>query len=517
MEEQTILSIGISLVCVVLVSVSWGILDWVWFKPKRLEKRLRNQGFNGNSYRLLYGDTNERARMTMESRLNPMPNLSNDFLPHSLAFFHHIITKYGRKCFIWNGPIPLVNIVEPYLIREIFMKINDFQKAKSNPLIKKVAPGLIFLEGHAWAQRRKLLTPAFHIDKLKFMIPAMWESLNEMIKEWEDLTSKRGSCEIEVWSSLQKLSADMISRAAFGSSYQEGKTIFDLITQQIKIVIPVFNSVYIPGWRFLPTKTNRRISEIDREIRNRLKDIIDKRKKSINTKEREKDDLLSTLLQDNFGHANKKQDIKKLNIEEVVNECKLFYLAGQDTTSSLLLWTLIMLGKHQIWQQSAREEIINAFGDGKPQFHELNSLKIVNMILQEVLRLYPPILELNREVTQDIKIGDVILPAGVLLNIPILLLQQDEKIWGKDAKEFNPERFSEGISKASKGNMSFFAFGWGPRICLGSNFAMIEAKLTLVFILQRFVFELSPSYRHAPLNVGTLRPQFGAPIIFRRR
>lgn len=95
MEEQTILSIGISLVCVVLVSVSWGILDWVWFKPKRLEKRLRNQGFNGNSYRLLYGDTNERARMTMESRLNPMPNLSNDFLPHSLAFFHHIITKYG--------------------------------------------------------------------------------------------------------------------------------------------------------------------------------------------------------------------------------------------------------------------------------------------------------------------------------------------------------------------------------------------------------------------------------------
>ena len=105
---------------------------------------------------------------------------------------------------------------------------------------------------------------------------------------------------------------------------------------------------------------------------------------------RAKDDLLSTLIQDKFGHANRKQEIKKLNIEEVVNECKLMYLAGQDTTSSLLLWTLIMLGKDQIWQQRAREEIINAFGDAKPQFHELNHLKIVsvNILFQIPLFLF---------------------------------------------------------------------------------------------------------------------------------
>ena len=141
----------------------------------------------------------------------------------------------------------------------------------------------------------------------------------------------------------------------------------------------------------------------------------------------------------------------------------------------------------------------------------------VNMILQEVLRLYPPVIETNRQVTQDTKIGNMILPAGVVVNIPVLLMHHDEKIWGNDAKEFNPYRFSEGISKASKGNMSFFAFGWGPRICIGSNFAMIEAKLTLVCILQRFVFELSPSYLHAPSAIGSLRPQFGAPIIIRPR
>lgn len=81
------------------------------------------------------------------------------------------------------------------------------------------------------------------------MIPALWESSDAMVKEWEVMVSKTGSCEIEVWSCLHKLSADLISRAAFGSSYEEGKRIFELLTEQIKIAVPVLDSVYIPGWR----------------------------------------------------------------------------------------------------------------------------------------------------------------------------------------------------------------------------------------------------------------------------
>ncbi|KNA16181.1 hypothetical protein SOVF_091470, partial [Spinacia oleracea] len=354
-----------------------------------------------------------------------------------------------------------------------------------------------------------------------YMIPALWESSNCMVKEWEEMVSEKGSLEIEVWSHLHILSADLISRAAFGSSYEEGKRIFELLTEQIQIAVPVFNSVYIPGWRFVPTKANRRIVELDREIRTLLKGVIEKRKQAIKAGEKPKDDLLGILLESNFvgiGHGNKKQLQHRieLTIEEVINESKLFYLAGQGTTSTLLVWTLIMLARHQNWQARAREEVLNTFGNRNPDFQGLNHLKIVNMILQEVLRLYPPVLELNRTVNKDIRVGDVFLPAGVLVNLPILLIQQDEKLWGDDAKEFKPERFSEGISKATKGNMSFFSFGWGPRICIGSNFAMIEAKMTLALILQRFSFELSPSYAHAPSAIGALKPQFDAPIIFNK-
>ncbi|KNA06618.1 hypothetical protein SOVF_179370 [Spinacia oleracea] len=511
------ITIAIYLACVLVVKLLWSIFKWLWLNPKRLERCLRQQGFQGNPYRLLYGDTKDRERMLLEARSKPLPFLSNHHLSRVLPFFHHTLNKYGKKSFVWNGPVPLVTIAEPELIRNVFMKINEFQKPQSNPYFKQVATGLVQVEGHHWAKRRKLLNPAFHMDKLKLMHHAFWASSSAMIKEWEKKTSKTGSCEIEVWSYLQNLSADVISRAAFGSSYEEGKRIFELITEQIMVAMPLINSVYIPGWRFVPTRENKRMTKIDKEIRNLLKDIIQKRKKAIKEEEKLKDDLLGLLLDsclEEIGHENKKQSYTKLNLEEVIDECKIFYLAGQETTSTLLVWTLILLAKHQNWQQRAREEVLNTFGNVIPDFHQLNHLKTVNMILQEVLRLYPPVSELNRTVTKDIKIGEVFLPSGVLVNLPILLVHQDEELWGNDAKEFNPERFNEGIIKASKGNMSFFSFGWGPRICIGSNFAMYEAKLVLALILQHFSFELSPTYAHAPSAVGTLRPQFGAPINF---
>ncbi|XP_076909880.1 cytochrome P450 CYP72A219-like [Bidens hawaiensis] len=176
-----------------------------------------------------------------------------------------------------------------------------------------------------------------------------------------------------------------------------------------------------------------------------------------------------------------------LSIDEVIEECKLFYFAGQESTANLLVWTMILLGQHTNWQDRARDEVLKVFANRKLDMDRLSHLKTINMILHEVLR------KLN-------------LPSGSHIMLHLMMLHNDIDIWGDDVSEFNPERFAEGVSKATKGQLTYFPFGGGPRICIGQNFAMLEAKLTLVMILRRFSFELSPSYSHAPHSVVTLQP-----------
>ena len=140
----------------------------------------------------------------------------------------------------------------------------------------------------------------------------------------------------------------------------------------------------------------------------------------------------------------------------------------------------------------------------------------VQMIFYEVLRLYPPLPVLSRYVEKETKIGDLILPAESVIALQTLLVHHDKKLWGDDAKEFKPERFSEGISKATKNQVSYFPFSCGPRICIGQNFALVEAKMAMAMILQNFLFGLSPSYVHAPHAFIFLQPQHGVYLILRK-
>ncbi|XVE52981.1 hypothetical protein DITRI_Ditri02bG0168200 [Diplodiscus trichospermus] len=518
MEDFLVIKALLSFLIVALLMIwGWRILNWVWLKPKRLERCLRQQGLRGNPYRFLCGDLKESFAMSKQARTKPMP-LSDDIVEYVVPFLHRTVRTYGKNSFIWMGPRPRVTITDPEELKEIFTKFNDFQKIRTNPLFKFLVRGLVDLEGDNWAKHRKIINPAFHQDKLKNMLPAFYQSCAEMIGKWEKLVIAEGSNELDVWPDLVNLTRDVISRAAFGSSFQEGRRIFQLLDDQANLVGQAMQSVYLPGWRFLPTKTNRKMKVNDRHIKHSLREMIKKREKATKAGDVSNDDLLGILVESNIREIQAHGDHNSMgiSIEDVIEECKLFYFAGQETTSVLLVWTMILLARYPNWQTRAREEVLNVFGDNIPDSDGLNRLKIVTMILYEVLRLYPAVVVLGRSAPKEIKLGKLLLPAGVEVSLPIILIHREKELWGDDAHEFRPDRFSEGVSKASKGQVAFFPFAWGPRICIGQNFALMEAKMALAMILKQFWFELSPSYAHSPASIVTLRPQHGAHIILHK-
>ncbi|XP_019193508.1 PREDICTED: cytochrome P450 CYP72A219-like [Ipomoea nil] len=496
---------------------AWRLLNWAWFKPRSLEKCLRGQGLKGCPYRPPYGNLPDLISSITEAKSRPI-NLSDDTIPRIMPFILDSIIKYGENCFVWLGPNPMVIVTDNELVKEIYAKYDVFQKIlHPNPQAKLLAEGLVTLEEDKWAKHRKLINPAFHTEKLKHMLPAFYMSCTEMLAKWDNVILEGGSGEVDVWPFLEKMTSEVISRTAFGSSYEEGQKIFELQKEQAEHVMEVSRTIYIPGSRFLPTKRNKRMYEIENIVQTSIRSIIDKRLKAMEAGEASKEDLLGILLESNSReieeHGNKDFG---MTISEVIDECKLFYFAGQETTSVVLVWTMILLSMNQDWQVRAREEVLQLFGKNKPDLDGLNKLKIVTSILLESLRLYPPLATTGRRVHKDTKLGELRLPAGVLLFLPTILLHHDKEIWGENAKEFNPERFSEGVSKATEGKVCFFPFAWGPRVCIGQNFAMLEAKMALAMILQRFSFKLSPSYTHAPFAIITIHPQHGAPLILQR-
>lgn len=135
------------------------------------------------------------------------------------------------------------------------------------------------------------------------------------------------------------------------------------------------------------------------------------------------------------------------------------------------------------------------------------------MVIHESLRLYPPVSVVSREALKDMRFGNIFVPKGVNVWTNVLSLHTDPEIWGPDAYNFNPERFSNGITGACELPHLYMPFGVGPRICLGQNLAMVELKILISLIISKFSFTLSPNYVHKPTLRLVTEPEHGVELL----
>lgn len=205
-----------------------------------------------------------------------------------------------------------------------------------------------------------------------------------------------------------------------------------------------------------------------------------------------------------------------LSNQELLDECSTFLLAGHETTSNTVAWALMLLAQHPQWQERAREEargVLREQGAKEGRhfpFEKLSELKLLGAILSETLRLFPAAAALVRTAARTVKLSEALtVPKGCDVAPMISWMQRRKDVWGEDANEFRPTRFLEA---SSPGGGTFIPFALGPRVCIGQNFAIIEAKTILAMLLLNFRWELAPNFCLLAEQLLTQKNKGGMPL-----
>lgn len=366
--------------------------------------------------------------------------------------------------------------------------------AVKNPLMGE---GLLTSEGDIWRRQRRLAQPAFHRQQIDGFAQTMATSTHKRLNEWEKWANSGRSFDLA--EEMMMLTLDIVTRTLFGNalSSEETATINRLM---VPILRGTRRHVMLSRWigeaPNLPTNRRyyRQVAELD-EIVNRL---IAERKRQAEVGS----DLLGMLLS-----AEDEETGERMTDQQLRDEVMTLFLAGHETTANLLAWTWALLGEHPDVGHSVRMEIESQLGNRPPMLADMANLPYTQMVLKESMRLYPPAwMTLRSPLEDDLWCGER-LRADARIMICIYTLHRSPTYW-RDPEQFDPTRFADPVALPHR--FAYIPFGGGPRLCIGKQFALLEATVILAMMMQRYKVTPSPmAPAIVPETAVTLRPKNG--------
>ncbi|KAL5726160.1 hypothetical protein ACHQM5_009228 [Ranunculus cassubicifolius] len=504
----------LSLFLCLFLKVAYTSISCYLLTPRRIKKVMEKQGVHGPKPRFLLGNIVEVGSLVSMTTSNDMDSIHHDIVSRLLPHYLLWSKQYGKRFIYWVGNEPRICLTDPKMIKELLSsKYSNLcgkswlQQQNSKHFIGR---GLLMANGQDWHHQRHIVAPAFMADKLKSHVGYMVECTKQMLQSLKSKVEGSGISEVEIGDYMSRLTADIISRTEFDSSYEKGKRIFDLLTSLQNLCAQSSRRLCLPGSRFFPSKYNRDIKALKMEVERLLMEIIQSRKDcaEIGRSTSYGNDLLGMLLSET---QKKRANGFSFNLQLLMDECKTFFFTGHETTALLLTWTVMLLATNPDWQEKVRAELLQVCNGETPSPEHLSKLTTLNMVINESLRLYPPASLLPRMAFEDIKLGDLEIPKGLSIWIPVLAIHHNKELWGEDVHEFKPERFA-GVGKSYAPGLNFMPFAAGPRNCVGQAFALMESKIILAMMISQFRFTISENYRHAPIIVLTLKPKHGVQI-----
>lgn len=442
----------------------------------------------------------------MTNATPPGPNISlleilrsmasgQDFDP--MAFARFIADTYGEIAYIRVGPVRYYQFAGPEPIHEILVeKAGLFHKAR---LIKKVfkpfaGEGLLTSEGDFWKRQRKLSQPAFHFKRIEGYAQTMVEQTLRMLDTWRDGEIRYLDRE------MMKLTLGIVARTLFSADVSsDADRVGVLMTDVLETANQQINAILqLPDW--MPTPKRLREQRAIRQLDAIIHRFIDERRAS----GEDKGDLLSMLL------LAADENGERMSDQQLRDEVMTLFLAGHETTAMALSWTWYLLAQHPDVMQKLGDEIDRVLGDRPPTIHDLPALAYTEMVVKESMRLYPPAPGVSREPLEDVTVGGYRIPKGALMAINTYAMHRSARCFDQP-DTFIPERFSPERETLIP-RYAYLPFGGGPRVCIGNTFALVEARLALAAMAQRFRLALVPDQRIVPQQLVTVRPKYGIQV-----
>lgn len=442
--------------------------------------------------------------------LGVLPMLKRD----TLGFLERTAQSYGdlvpvrmfmSTSYLLNHPAHVEHVLQ-----------TNYRNYRKTRMMEKFKPilgqGLFIAEDELWTRQRRLIQPSFHRQRINAMAGTMVELLNRHESVWDGYT--KSGTDFNLSEDLSFLALEIALRTMFGNALRPDEA------HQVSQALIVGNEVSAARvWQltrigeYLPTAKNRAynraVATLDRIV-SRI--IGERRARPRPGAGGHEGDLLDVLLDARDADTNEGMDDKQLR-----DEVLTLLLSGHETTAVMMAWAILLLSQHPDCLEKLRDEADSVLAGRALTADDLKSLDYTRRVIQEVGRLRPSIWWFARQAVNDDVICGQPIKAGTTVLISQYLIHRNPTIWD-DPERFDPDRFTpERVAKRSK--FAYLPFGAGPRVCIGSAFAMMEMQFALAMLLRRFDVEITSDRDPELSSMITLRPKHDirARIALRRR
>jgi cytochrome P450 len=438
---------------------------------------------------------------------NPLSLLryARAFRKDPIAFVGDRFARYGDLYATTFRGVPLYVTRHPEHLHEVLVSRGaSFKKPEegitARQLRRMLGRGLVTSNGDFWRRQRRMINPAFGRKQIEALGTAMVDKTLTMLDRWTPGETR------EVGADMMALTLNIVARTLFDHDPTGER-------DRIAGALGAFRDItglagVLPPWVPLPSVRRMRRSLADMD--DIVYGLIDARRAEPDERLRARGDLLSALV---LARAEGEGEGAQMTRTELRDEILTLFLAGHETTSQTLTWTWYLLSQHPAVEAQLHAELDAVLGGRPPT--AADALPVTDRILQESMRVYPPVTTVTRVATEPVEVGGYRVPAGADVACWIYFAHHDPR-WWDDPARFDPDRFlPERAAKIPRG--AYAPFGAGQRQCIGKNFALLEARLLLATIAQRFSLRLVPGHPVERLVAVTMSPRHGMKMTLRAR